>query len=215
MITNTSQRRVARYPHAMPPYLLPLDSFDLPSLLGADASLYPSPLTLNSLTSWVATAPYLSLKYLSSLASKSPCGVCVVLPLLSQHWEALIRGDLKEWDITPEHLWSPSNPSVAGEMVGLHVWHIERLKDWELEWSGKDGFGKYCWKEVDNAIKYMLQEGCSGVMGYSGTKYPQAPIHWNNGNLLCSSLCHPCWRAHVSRKVFIQRVTVLQRTSRS
>lgn len=209
MITNVKFQRRDSTPPTMPPYLVPLDSFDLPNLLGADASLYPSPLTLISLASWIATAPYLSLKYLSSLTSKSPCGVCVVLPLLSQHWEALIRGDLKEWDITPKHLWSPSNPSATEGRVGLHVWHIERLKDWKPEWSGKDGFGKYCWKDIDNAVKYMLQEGCSGVIGYSGMVYLQTQIHRNDGNFLSSPLRNPHRRAYVPRKAFIHRVPVL------
>lgn len=200
--------------HAMPPHIMPLSSPDLPSLLGADASLYPSPLTLVSLASWIDTAPYLSFKYLSSLASNSPCGVCVILPLLAHHWEALVRGDLKEWDITPEHLWSPSNLSATEEKVGLHVWHIERFGGWQPEWSGKEGFSRYCWKDVDNAVKYMLQEGCSGIMGYSGTKYLLTPFYRNNSNLLCSSVRNSCRREDVPRKTIIHRVTALQRTGR-
>lgn len=199
--------------HAMPPYLLPLDSFDLPNLLGADASLYPSPLTLVSLASWIVTAPYLSFKYLPALTSNSPCGICVILPLLERHWEALIRGDLKEWDITPKHLWSPSNPSATKENVGLHVWHIERFESWEPEWSGKGGFGKYWWNDVDNAVKHMLQEGCSGIIGYSGMKYLLTPVYRNNGNPLYSSLCNSRRREVVPRKDSICRgVTALQRT---
>lgn len=211
----------------MPPYLVPLDSSDLPALLNADASLYPSPLTLASLTSWTATAPYLSLKYVPSSTSKSPCGVCIVLPLLSRHWEALIRGNLKEWEITPDHIWSPSSPSAKGETVGLHVWHIERFESWKKEWSEENGFGTYCWKDVHNAVKFMLQSGCAGVIGYSGMQrpavlppYSSSEDPWPTGskyvnsNLICSSLRNSCRGILISRKALLQGVAALQRADR-
>jgi hypothetical protein len=176
----------------MPPYLVPLDPSDLPALLGSDASLYPSPLTLASLASWTTAAPYLSLKYVLSPTSKSPCGICISLPLLSHYWEFVIRGDLKEWDITPEHLWSPSNPSTHGERVGLHVWHIERFGDWKQEWGNEYGFGEYCWKDIHSATKFMLQNGCERIIGYSGMQY-----------FLIQALSYPSWGPERNKAIII------------
>ncbi|KAF8540586.1 hypothetical protein BDD12DRAFT_832767, partial [Trichophaea hybrida] len=63
----------------------------VPTLLSADASIYPSPLTLPQLTSWITAAPSSSLQYLTP--DNSLCGVV--------------------WDITPDmfaddggvHVW--------------------------------------------------------------------------------------------------------------
>ncbi|KAH0613726.1 uncharacterized protein H6S33_005612 [Morchella sextelata] len=152
----------------MSPYLVLVSPADLPPLLDADASLYPSPLTLSTLSSWTSTAPSLSFKYLPTTESTSPCGVCIILPLFSMHWEALIRGELKEWDITPAHL------GIEDEAVGLHVWHIERFEAWQRDWGS---FGSWAWKDLEKAVERMVVGGSKGVIGYSALCVTPAGEH--------------------------------------
>jgi hypothetical protein len=107
-----------------PPPPKPLLQNLIPTLLSADASIYPSPLTLPQLSSWITAAPSFSLQYLTPDGELS--GVVVALPLLLHHWIRLINGEIREWDVTPE---------MFGDGGGLHVWHVERYPPWKREWG--------------------------------------------------------------------------------
>lgn len=71
-------------------------------------------------------------------------GVVIILPILSPHWERLISGELKEWDITEKMLFRTSTfgnaaantPGVKEKSrdtvtLGLHTWHIEKFPAWD------------------------------------------------------------------------------------
>ncbi|KAF8247999.1 hypothetical protein K440DRAFT_661070 [Wilcoxina mikolae CBS 423.85] len=110
-----------------PPPPTPLSPHLIPTLLSADASIYPSPLTLPQLTSWITATPSSSLQYLTP--DNSLCGVVVTLPLSLHHWTRLINGEIKEWDITPDMFADDDDDG------GVHVWHVERYPPWKREWG--------------------------------------------------------------------------------
>ncbi|KAL7274072.1 hypothetical protein RUND412_003038 [Rhizina undulata] len=153
-------------------FLAPLEPADLPIFLGADASLYPSPLTLSTLTTWTTVAPQLSLKYVTEGADSPPptVGVAIILPLWHHYWEQLIRGELKEWEITAEMLcggdYSTSQNREGKGKVGFHIWHIEKFDVWNHEWGS---FGPFVWDEMMRIKDQMKKVGaCEGFAGISG-----------------------------------------------
>jgi len=95
----------------------------IPTLLASDSELYPSPLTLATLTGWIAAAPSHALDYAGA-------GVAVALPLALAPWRALVAGDLKEWELTPAMFVAP-----GARPGGVHVWHVERYPGWRREWG--------------------------------------------------------------------------------
>ncbi|KAI5842371.1 hypothetical protein BZA05DRAFT_449149 [Tricharina praecox] len=115
MTTSTTARPL---PIPLPPTLIP-------ALLASDSSIYPSPLTLSTLTSWITTAPSSTLYYPSS-------GIAVSLPLQLPYWLLLTSGELKEWELTPSMF---AAPGAAAAEVGVHVWHVERWDGWRREWG--------------------------------------------------------------------------------
>ncbi|KAI5806570.1 hypothetical protein DFH27DRAFT_349057 [Peziza echinospora] len=160
-----------------PPVVRSLPPHQLPLLLSADASLYPSPLTLSTLSSWVATCPDFALQYTlpqnirksqgSDVDQDEVVGVCIVLPVLAQHWNELISGRLKEWDVGPEMLWRPVSGSPAPDGIGLHVWHIERFGGWDGKAWGK--FGLLALRDIQRVLdKFGIgSQGSALVKGYS------------------------------------------------
>ncbi|KAA8895930.1 hypothetical protein FN846DRAFT_921973 [Sphaerosporella brunnea] len=109
------------------PTLLPHDL--IPLLLSSDASIYPSPLTLTTLTSWIRAAPTHALSYQCPHTS-ALAGVVVALPLRARFFTLVSAGVIKEWEIASEMI-SPSEEAVGG----VHIWHVERYAGWRREWG--------------------------------------------------------------------------------
>jgi hypothetical protein len=109
------------------PQPTPLSKDLIPTLLSADASIYPSPLTLATLTSWITAAPAYALQYLTPTGALA--GVVIALPLRRDCWKAVTDGRVKEWEITAEML-------APGEAdVGVHMWHVERYSGCIKAWG--------------------------------------------------------------------------------
>lgn len=107
----------------LPPAPVALDSTAVQTLHRSESSLYPSPLTLATLLSWIAAVPAFSFTYTSG-------GMLVTLPVKLQPWHRIVSGELKEWEITPCMLAAGSD-----ESVGLHVYHIEKFAGWQGSWG--------------------------------------------------------------------------------
>jgi hypothetical protein len=111
------------------PQPTPISKELIPTLLSADASIYPSPLTLATLTSWITAAPTYALQYLAPTGALA--GVVIALPLRLEYWKAVTYGHVKEWEITAEML-APEDSEVD---VGVHIWHVERYSAWIQDWG--------------------------------------------------------------------------------
>ena len=122
---------------------------------GADSQIYPSPLSLSVLTSWVKTCPSFALQYLHPKDQGKVVGICIILPILKSHWDDLVSGRIHEWDILPSMLWHHDGECAKVDSdVGLHIWHIERFPGWQRTWGG---FGKYVWDEVRRGLLDQLK----------------------------------------------------------
>ncbi|KAK4159717.1 hypothetical protein QBC43DRAFT_271892 [Cladorrhinum sp. PSN259] len=101
------------------------------AVYASDQAMYPVPLRDDRLRDWVAACPDLSMCFHSP--KQGLMGVVIVLPLLRRHWEDLLKGKLKEFDIDPRTMFPdmtatlPHQRNRTPEQVGLHVYHIERL----------------------------------------------------------------------------------------
>ncbi|KAK4222225.1 hypothetical protein QBC38DRAFT_490413 [Podospora fimiseda] len=109
----------------------PITDVLLRAVYNADQAMYPVPLPDNRLRDWVSACPDLSMCFHSP--KQGLMGVVIVLPLLRRHWEDLLSGKLKEFDIDPRTMFPdmtatlPHQRNRKPEQVGLHVYHIERL----------------------------------------------------------------------------------------
>jgi hypothetical protein len=137
----------------MPPSPSPIPATAAESLLEADVSIYPSPLSRESLATWLTSAPWLSFQYLSE--TQTACGFVIALPLLRRYWSDLTAGLIKEWEITGDMFAPP------GAVAGVHVWHVERLSGWDAGWGR---FGDL----VKRDLEHILTNLGWSFMGYSG-----------------------------------------------
>lgn len=156
----------------------------LEHIYASDQAIYPAPdLTFTRLHSWATACPELFLCLgrhddvgthqhttttdLETAASFD--GVIIVLPLLKDAWEALLAGQIHEHDIDPVSMFATAATAAAGKgksedslVVGLHVFHVERLAG-----RARNGFTAMALDEVRRVV-----ESCSAgrweVAGYSG-----------------------------------------------
>ncbi|KAH8660006.1 hypothetical protein BX600DRAFT_513654 [Xylariales sp. PMI_506] len=110
----------------------PMTDEALQAIFASDQDMYPAPLTLARLESWVRACPELSTCFYlprdagAGISERGAlAGVSVVLPLLVQHWRDLLAGTLRETDIDAAAMLASGSISAGG--VGLHVFHVERF----------------------------------------------------------------------------------------
>lgn len=154
----------------------------LRAVFASDQDMYPAPLTLDRLQSWVTACPSLSVCFRTShpttsrddkdkMDSTPPLGVVIVCPLRRVVWEDLLAGRLREPDIDAASMF-PSDDTDGG--VGLHVFHIERLVPpavfAQASGAGRSGGFAECAMEAVRAA--AGQRLGWHVIGYSGTHAP-------------------------------------------
>lgn len=150
------------------PVLQPLSSSSMELVFGADSQIYPSPLPLSVLASWVKACPNFAFQYRHPGDPGKVVGICITLPVLKLHWDDLVSGRIHEWDIAPSMLWRGGGGGECAKKagvdddVGLHIWHIERLSGWQRAWGA---FGKYVWDDVSRGL--LDQPKGPNVMCYS------------------------------------------------
>ncbi|KAK3684317.1 cytochrome P450 [Podospora appendiculata] len=107
----------------------------LRTIYASDQEMYPAPLSFDRLRSWVDACPDLcicfetqgSTEESGSSDTPTPVGVVIVLPLLQAHWEDVLVGKVKEIEIDPATMFPNGTAKDHEEVVGLHVFHIERF----------------------------------------------------------------------------------------
>jgi len=134
----------------------PISQDVLQRVYASDQGMYPAPLTLERLQSWVVSGHDLSSSWLDAdLDSDKLIGVIIVLPVLRPHWEDLLVGKIRETQLDP----SVFPAAFGSHEVGLHIFHVERFGD------RVRGFTELAMGEVMARAKHRKWQ----VVGLSGT----------------------------------------------
>ncbi|ORY71464.1 uncharacterized protein BCR38DRAFT_331429 [Pseudomassariella vexata] len=108
----------------------PMTDEVLKRIFASDQDMYPAPLTLDQLRSWVTGCPDLSRCFCLTERTENDghlAGTIMVLPIVGRFWHALLQGKLTEADIDATTMFPSGNGGE--EEVGLHVFHVERFDD--------------------------------------------------------------------------------------
>jgi hypothetical protein len=130
----------------------------------SDQDMYPAPLSLARLKSWVEACPELSICFRASDNQNEDVavGVVIVLPLVKKYWEELLVGKVKETDVDAAVVFP--KPGEYGLEVGLHVFHIERFEAWPKVVKKRTRFAEYSLQAIEAVAATMGWK----TVGYSG-----------------------------------------------
>ena len=130
-------------------------------IYASDQDMYPAPLTYERLKSWVEGCPELCICFQSGSeegGDLATVGAIIVLPLLKQHWEDVLVGNLKEIDIDAAIMFAGHGKAD----VGLHVFHIERFNA-----SPRTRLPYFAEHAMEN-IRDIVRRKDWNIIGYSG-----------------------------------------------
>ena len=77
------------------------------------------------------------------------------MPILRPHWEALVAGEIQEWDMMPEMFAGAIDEAAE---IGVHVYHVEKH-----EGVGGKGFTKWMLGEVEKELGSWVVKGWSAL----------------------------------------------------
>lgn len=129
-----------------------------------DQQMYQCPLTHESLKSWIQRAPDFSVAYHDDVElPPSLAGVIVTLPIIAAHWQDLLIGKLKEWEISPSMI---AKDEMTEARIGVHVFHIEKYEAWKRCAPGhaENSFIQIALKDVASTTQRTNWD----VIGWSG-----------------------------------------------
>lgn len=175
---------------------MPITNDILGAVYASDQAMYPVPLSNNRLRDWVSGCPDLSICFQSP--KQGLMGVVIVLPLLRQHWQDLLSGKLKEFDIDPKTMFPDTTATLPHQrnrkpvQVGLHVYHIERLGV-EPPTANQRRFSEVAMEEVTRRAQERWDWE---VIGMSG-KLPHKNTHFQ---LTLTNQAHHSPHGHRSRE---------------
>lgn len=152
--------------------LRPIQQKDVPKILSSDEDIYPVSLSSSTFETWLLKSNRYNefgMMYVNNDDEIVAC--CIVIPLNMYGFMKLINGELKEKDISDEHLFSTETET---NKVGLHFYHIEK-------------YDKYCCKkfhevalrDLSNVLKHVEQKRKSKlqVIGCSALAVSKEGIH--------------------------------------
>jgi hypothetical protein len=135
----------------------------------SDQDIYPAPLTYERLKSWVDACPELSIAYKIIIdESDSPpplAGVLIALPIKAAHWNDLLIGNLKEWNILPTMFVTDD---LTNTDVGVHIFHFEKYDAWNKGIGRFDGLRPFAEFALGDAAEIVEKKGWK-IAGYSGS----------------------------------------------
>lgn len=145
----------------------PIDHGILQEIYSADQEIYPAPLPFERLKSWVSKNPELSLYFYTNTDgnnASTSVGAIIVLPILERHWQELLTGRLKEFNIDSSTMFPLQEPGKT-QAVGLHIFHIEKFSG-AMSFSGRRRFSEFAL----STIQEIASANQWNILGYSGLK---------------------------------------------
>lgn len=150
----------------------------------SDQAMYPAPqLSYSRLRGWVDACPELCLcLQRGNLETSNQAGIAqndaihgliIVLPLRQPYWDRLLCGDIEEHDVDALEMFpAPLKNELSAHpwkgnkiKVGLHVFHIERFRDFGSISKGTS-FTPLALEEISGRVMKTFQSW--EVVGYSG-----------------------------------------------
>jgi hypothetical protein len=125
-----------------------IDDDILNRIFSSDQSIYPAPLTLDRLRSWMRKCSPSSAYYDQTVDPPVLVGVIIVLPLRKKSWMDLLYGSLQESDISP---LSDFSSITYGAEVGLHIFHVEKYSHEERH----KGFTSMAMRDAEGMIESL------------------------------------------------------------